>query len=154
MDILNIDALSRGNSGNLHHGVLSIESLQTNLTIDPTKPVIARDHIRFDPHDIIEKQHDVEKRIQDTYEDITDLCFERIQQANILNRLDLFFDVPDTLYGNPILDMTGCIDHVIKKIRKNYMDAKRVGFRTIFITWINIRENNKNATKSKRKKNK
>lgn len=140
MDHLNIESLSQRRK---EERTISIESLyRDDLNFGKNPPRVTKP-TNFNPDDLIKTQEEMDQRITDTYEDVYNLCIERIQHSNKMKNFDLIFEIPSSLYGNLIFDFDECADYLIKCIRENLMDVTRVSRNKLFITWHNIRVNKK-----------
>lgn len=108
----------------------------------------------FDVNQLIETQDRIDRKIAQAYRDVYELCLEKIEHANLLRKFDLLFEIPLSVFNNPIVDFKDCADYTIKKLRENHIDAFHVSRRKIFVTWVNIRKNKQDARDEKRKKKK
>lgn len=148
MDKINTDTLFPSNKRN---ELLSVDSLFAPLK-EVRSTSVAKNSLSIDP--LIQTQDDIDEKIKQTYRDVYSLCFEKIVQSNSLKNLDLMFEIPKILNNNLIYDYDECCEYIINKLRQNYIDVCRMSYNKLFITWINIRNNKKNGSNNKNKKQK
>ena len=156
MDKLSIQTLFPSSRISNSNRPLSIRSLFSKQP-EPKTVRQTKDKKHFNVNDLIETQDTINRQIKDTYNEIYDRCLDRIENANRMKRVDLIFEIPMTVFGNPIFDIHECAELIINKLRDNYIDAMLYTDRHIFITWANIRVNKKyqeleNERKEKKKK--
>ena len=146
MDKLDLDTLFPNQK---KKSSLNVNNMFTPLR-DPMVEKRPSRHLQpFSVDNLIQTQDRIDFQIQQTYREVYELCLEKIEQANLLRQFDLIFEIPMTLYNNPVASTDDCANYVVKHIRKNFMDGCRISPRHIFITWINIRNNKERYLKQK-----
>lgn len=106
-----------------------------------SKPVFSVDALIAD-------REDREKKVVEEYKGVFHKCLKKIKLANKMNKSDIIFEVPQTIFMCPGYNYHVCINYINKRLHKLYMDTSILTDRTLFITWINIAKNKKQATTS------
>ena len=134
MDKLNINTLfsPREVLKKKANSPISIKTMFNNKNINKNK---------FTVDQLIKTQNDRKKEIKKTYINVYNICLNKIIEANKIYKSDIFFEVPNTLYGNKIYNKNECLTYIIKKLRNNFMDVLKISDNLIFITWINVKQN-------------
>lgn len=81
------------------------------------------------------------------YKKIYNMCLSKIKQANKINRFDLLYEIPTVVYMCPQYDSVECLDYLQEKLKSLYLDTMIVNKYSIFISWMNIKENKEKADK-------
>lgn len=78
----------------------------------------------------------------ETYQDILFKCHRKIKLAASNLQTDLYFKVPDYIFGKPLYDVNACTYYIISKLVQNGFFATYVGNHVIFISWKNHKKSN------------
>ena len=130
------------------HEPLDVRSLFTfykkcNLKINEDN----RKTVDFSVDSLINVRKEKKRMIHNKYKRITDVCLNKIKNANKINQTDIIFNVPLTVFGCNEYNPWGCLDYMEYKLRKLHMDTYIMSEITIFISWLNIENNMKNSHK-------
>ena len=137
MDKLNINTLFSPNEVIKKKKVNSPISIKTMFGSKNT----SKNKNKFTVDQLIKTQNDRKKEIKKTYFNVYNICLNKIIEANKLYKSDIFFEVPNTLYGNKIYNKDECLTYIVRKLRNNFMDVLKISDNLIFITWVNVKQN-------------
>lgn len=73
----------------------------------------------------------------ETYQDILLKCHKKIKLSANNLQTDVYFKVPDYIFGKPLYDVNACTYFIISQLVQNGFFATYVGKHTIFISWKN-----------------
>ena len=128
MKNININTIFQTSNSGSKNDPISISTLTKN---NPNKNIFN--------HKSLSKVHKNKKKNKiKEYDKIFNQCLEQIQKANETFNLDTFFIIPDKISDFKEYNKNDCIEHIIKKIRKNNIDILKVSDDVLFITWINL----------------
>jgi len=91
----------------------------------------------------------------DTYQDVLLKCHRKIKLTASNLNTELYFKVPDYIFGKPLYDVNACREFIIQKLVYNGFFATHVGNSIIYISWqkhthsnnqINNKNNNTNTS--------
>lgn len=74
----------------------------------------------------------------DAYEHVSNTCFEQIKIDNKKYKNYTIFRVPSIMPGYKY-NVDKCVEHVMKKIKDQGINCKRVDYHWIYISWKNIK---------------
>lgn len=109
-----------------------------------TKEQMVKNKINFNIDRLIKLREERKKKILVQYEKIFNMCLNKINMANELNKTEIIYDVPEGLYGHFDYNSLDCLNYIEKKIRDMHLDTLILNNKTIFISWLNLEENKKN----------
>ena len=135
-------------SGTDSHSPLDVRTLydfnkkcSLKINDDNRKPV------EFNVESLINVRKEKKRMTHNKYKKITDVCLNKIKNANKINQTDIIFNVPLTVFGCNEYNTWNCLDYMEYKLRKLHMDTYVMSETTIFISWLNIENNMKNSHK-------
>jgi hypothetical protein len=135
INVNNIFAVSDSNK------VLDVHSLYHR-----EKPEIQQaTKVTFSVDSLIADREDREKKIVEEYKKIFHKCLKKIKLANKMNKYDIIFEIPTTVFMCPGYNTLCCMNYINSRLQKLYMDTSILTDRTLFITWINIADNKKKS---------
>jgi hypothetical protein len=114
------------------------------------KPLDVTSLYNFDRPQNIELEANVKEKkriIHNRYRKITDMCLNKIKSANKINKTDIVFNIPLTVFGCHEYNSDECLDYMEYKLRKLYMDTYILSKTAIFVSWLNIENNMKDSKK-------
>jgi hypothetical protein len=103
--------------------------------------------INFSVESIINERKEKKRIIHNRYRKITDMCLNKIKSANKINKTDIVFNIPLTVFGCHEYNSDECLDYMEYKLRKLYMDTYILSKTAIFVSWLNIENNMKDSKK-------
>jgi hypothetical protein len=106
----------------------------------------------FSIESLIDVREDKKRRGDVHYEKIYSSCLNRIANANKMNLTDIIYRIPEAIYRCPEYNAEKCLKILETRLRTLYLDTLIVNKNTIFISWLNLASNRKNAEVEKKKK--
>jgi hypothetical protein len=86
-------------------------------------------------NDLIKEQKKKDERKKKTYKKVFDRVEKKIILASSSNSYHCSYEIPKIIIGLPIYSVDGCLEYVIKKLKKNGFGIKVLSENTIFISW-------------------
>ena len=77
------------------------------------------------------------------YKLILSKFYEKIIYLSKMGRIELFYQLPDILYGLPLYDKNACICYIIYNLRKKGFFVKYIHPNGIHINWNKEKKSNK-----------
>jgi hypothetical protein len=79
------------------------------------------------------------------YEKIYGMCLDRIVGINKIGGTDVVYDIPVNIFNNYNYkyNKRKCLEYLQNKFRNLHMDTLIISDSSIFISWMNIKENRK-----------
>lgn len=103
-------------------------------------------HSDFDSRELLKTVYKKRKKLELCYENIYDMCCQKIVTANNLGLTDIFFNVNYLVPDCPEYEPYECIEHIIKKLREQHLNVTVISERTLFISWIKLEKNIKSSS--------
>ena len=75
------------------------------------------------------------------YEKVFNLCLNKINLANNLNKLELAYDIPEAMYGSFEYNSIDCLLYITEKIKKMEIDVIILSESSLYISWVNLGTN-------------
>lgn len=135
MDRINIDNLFSNNSDNKRP--LDVYSIYQNEDKNKNK-------IKFNIDKLINAKEEKKKKVFIQYNKIYNMCLNKIDTANRINKTDIIYDVPLFIYRCEEYNVLDCLKYLQDKLRDIYIDTLIILPSSIFISWANIDVNRKN----------
>lgn len=110
-----------------------------------TKEQRSKNKINLNIDRLIHLREDRKKKIFIQYDKILNMCLNKINLANNLDKTEVVYDVPDALFGHFNYNTAECVDYLHKKITDLYFDAMIISDKSIYISWKNLEENRKKS---------
>ena len=102
-----------------------------------------KNKLNFNIDRLIKLREERKKKILIQYEKIFNLCLNKINLANNLNKIEIIYDVPDGIYGHFDYNSSNCLDYIEKKLQSMHLDTLIFNNKTIYVSWLNLEENKK-----------
>lgn len=96
--------------------------------------------LNFNIDRLIKLRDERKKKILTQYEKIYNMCLNKINTANNLNKTEVIYEIPDAMYGHTDYNIGDCVLYVNNKLNKMSLDTLILGSK-IYITWLNLAEN-------------
>lgn len=80
-------------------------------------------------------------KIFEHYEQIYKTCLNKIDVANDLNKTEITFEIPESIFGHYDYKKSNCLKYIELKLRKMYIDTFIYNDNAIYISWENIEKN-------------
>lgn len=97
----------------------------------------------FDLHKMLETPKIKQEQANAFYKKRFDMILNKIGNAHNFNMTSIICDVPPIVFRCPMYNPQACLDYIEDRLRKLYMDTLILGDRSVFISWVNIEENEK-----------
>lgn len=99
--------------------------------------------INFNVDRLIKLREERKKKILIQYEKVFNICLNKINLANNLNKTEVTYDIPEAIYGHTDYNIIDCIAYVNNKLENMNLDTLILNGNTIYISWLNLEENRK-----------
>lgn len=121
-------------------------SLDVKNLVNPEENKIIN-KTKYNIDKLINTREEREREILIIYDKITGMCLDRIFAVNKIGGTDVIYDIPVSIFNNYNYkyNKMHCLEYLQKKLRNMYMDTLIISNSSIFISWLNIKENRKNA---------
>ena len=138
MDKLNVDNLFPS-TNKTKNRPLDVYTLYNNRVIQKDK------EIEFSIDSLINFREDKKKRAVEHYERIYEMCLDRIAYANKMSKTDIVYRIPLGIYRCPEFLSKECLRIIETRLRKLYLDTLILDQSSLFISWMNLAQNKKQA---------
>ena len=85
--------------------------------------------------DIYKNQREREKQRMKIYENILSKCYKKIKEMSLHEEKICFFPLPEYIPGQPIYNMTECVQYILNSLHDSGFHARYVNPFMIFISW-------------------
>lgn len=99
-----------------------------------------KNKVNFNIDKLIRLREDRKKKIFVQYEKIFNICLNKINMANNLNKTEVVYDVPEAIYGHYDYNIIDCIAYLNEKLENMKFDTLIFG-KTIYVSWLNLSDN-------------
>jgi len=108
--------------------------------------------VNFNIQRLIKLREERKKKIYIQYEKIYKMCLNKINTANNMNKLDLVYEIPESIFGHYDYNKMTCLEYIEYKLKKLFIDTCIVTDNSIYISWLNL-EKNMNSNKNEKNTN-
>lgn len=116
------------------------EQLNTNNMFN-LREIQDKNKLNFNIEKLIKLRENRKKKIFIHYEKIFNLCLNKIDLANNMNKTETIYEVPNGIYGSFDYKPFDCLEFIEEKLKKMHLDILILNEKTIYISWINLEEN-------------
>lgn len=103
--------------------------------------------VEFKVEDITKRWEEKRKKVVQQYKKVYNMCLNAIKNSNKMNKFDIVYEVPIAVYMCPDYSSVECLEYIEEKLKKLYLDTLIINHFSIFISWVNIKENKEAADK-------
>ncbi|ARF09386.1 hypothetical protein Indivirus_1_9 [Indivirus ILV1] len=135
MDKINISNLFPGKVNQNNYRPLDVHSLYS-ITEKKQKK------INFNLERLTKLREERKMKVIEQYEKVFNLCLNKINLANNLNKVELVYEVPEAVYGSFEYKPIDCLFYISEKLKKMNIETMILNECSIYITWINLCESN------------
>ncbi len=134
MDKINISNLFPA-TNNQHNDYqpLDVQSLYSITEKKPKK-------INFNIERLVKLREERKMKVLLQYEKVFNLCLNKINLANDLNKLELVYEVPEAMYGSFEYNSIDCLFYISEKLKKMGIDTIILNEYSIYISWIDLND--------------
>lgn len=129
---------------NLFPSTNDFQPLDVNTLCNPQENKI-KNKINFNIDRLIKLREERKQKIFIQYDKIFNMCLNKINLANNLNKTETMYEVPEVIYGYFDYNSFACLHYIEDKLRNMNMDTILYNEKTIYISWLNLEENIKNS---------
>jgi len=97
--------------------------------------------VQFSVDRLIKLREERKAKLYAEYKKQLNICLNRINTANNLNRTEVMYDVPDGLYGHSDYVPGDCLAYIKNKIKGMKLDVVVLSDRSILISWLHLEAN-------------
>lgn len=132
MDKINISNLfPTTNNQHNDYQPLDVQSLYNITEKKPKK-------INFNLERLVKLREERKTKVLSQYEKVFNLCLNKINLANDLNKLELVYEVPEAVYGSFEYNSIECLLYISEKLKKMGIETIIVNEYSIYISWIDL----------------
>ena len=132
MDKINISNLFPNKQNNDdNYSELNVSNLFNIIEKKPKKT-------NFDLERLSNLREERKKKILVQYEKIFNLCLNKINIANNLNKLEIVYDVPEAIYGSFEYKSIDCLLYISEKLKKMGIDIIILNEISLYVSWQDI----------------
>jgi len=118
-----------------------------------TKEQRTTNKINFNIDRLIKLREERKNKIFIQYDKIFNMCLNKINSANNLNKTEIIYDVPDAIYGHVDYNRINCLEYIEQKLKDMCLDTLVLNNKTIYVSWLNLSTNLNNTKKNNDHKN-
>jgi len=109
-----------------------------------------RNKINININRLVNLREERKKKILKEYDKIFNICLNKINLANELNKTEFIYEVPEGVFGYYDYNTLDCLKYIEDKLRKNiHVDTVILNNKSIYVSWLNIKDNMKDAKHSR-----
>ncbi len=132
MDKINISNLFPNQD---EYGEINVHSLFSITEKKPKKT-------EFNLERLANLREERKRKVLLQYEKVFNLCLNKINIANNLNKLEIIYDVPEAIYGSFDYKSIDCLFYISEKIKKMGIETIIISETSLYISWIDLGKNN------------
>lgn len=95
----------------------------------------------FNVNELIKVRKQKRKKLLETYMKFYNQSLKDIETANSINKTDIFFKIPDSVYDCNEYKSVECIEFIQKKLCEKLIDTLKIDNNTLFISWFYLELN-------------
>lgn len=97
-----------------------------------------KNKINFNIDKLVSLREERRRKIFVQYEKIFNMCLNKINMANGLNKNELVYYVPEAVYGYFDYNSTNCLEYIEGKLRQMKLETLILDNTSIYISWENL----------------
>ncbi|QKF93940.1 hypothetical protein QKU48_gp0482 [Fadolivirus algeromassiliense] len=118
------------------------QPLDVNTLYNPQENKI-KNKINFNIDRLIKLREERKQKIFVQYEKIFNMCLNKINLANNLNKTEIIYEVPEAAYGYFDYSSQDCLNYIEERLKNMDLDTLLLDPKTIYVSWLNLEENKK-----------
>ena len=109
-----------------------------------TKEQRIKNKINFSIDRLINLREERKKKILEQYDKVFNICLNKINTANNLNKTETIYEVPNGIYGFIDYKPLECVHYIQKKLHDMCLNTLILSENVLYISWTYLEENIKN----------
>lgn len=101
-----------------------------------------KNKINFNIDRLVKLREERKSKILIQYEKVFNICLNKINLANNLNKTEIVYDVPEAIYGHFDYNINDCVEYIDNKLKNMDFDTLQLN-KSIYISWLNLGDNRK-----------
>lgn len=129
--------MDRISINNLFPSNNDFKPLDVNSLYNPQEKHV-RNKINFNIDRLVNLREERKKKVLIQYERIFNMCLNKINLANNLNKVEIVYDVPEAIYGSFDYNSNDCLEYIDDKLKKLKLDTLILDNKSIYVSWENL----------------
>ena len=97
-----------------------------------------KNKITFNIDKLVSLREERKKKVFVQYEKIFNMCLNKINLANGLNKNELVYYVPEAVYGYFDYNSINCLEYIEDKLRKMKLETLILDNTSLYVSWENL----------------
>lgn len=129
--------MDRISINNLFPSNNDFKPLDVNSLYNPQEKHV-RNKINFNIDRLVNLREERKKKVLIQYERIFNMCLNKINLANNLNKVEIVYDVPEAIYGSFDYNSNDCLEYIDDRLKKLKLDTLILDNKSIYVSWENL----------------